>query len=176
MSTILDIHGEPIEPVWAAEFRGFFLGEGSLEIGQINHSVTTRRGDKVYQYQAKQLRPRARLIQRDDNRAILEAVQARLGGNITKHGRHYTVSPVNGMTYSSNPTIAWYVMSTESVQRVLDLLKGGVLPHSKLREVALLEEFLAIRPRPGHKLTDTVRARSWELKAEIEALRKYQVG
>ncbi len=176
MTTITDIHGEPIDPVWAAEFRGFFLGEGSLEIGQITHNQTVKRDDKMYRYTNVELRPRARLIQRDDNRAILDAVQARLGGNITKHGRHHTVSPVNGMTYSSNPTVAWYVMSKEGVQRVLDLLKGGVLPHGKLREVALLEEFLAIRPRPGHKLTDAVRARSWELKAEIEALRKYQVG
>lgn len=176
MSTITDIHGEPIDPVWAAEFRGFFLGEGSLEIGQITHNTSTAKGDKVYRYSKVQLRPRARLIQRDDNRAILEAVQARLGGNITKHGRHYTVSPVNGMTYTSNPTIAWYVMSTNGVQRVLDLLKGGVLPHGKLREIAVLEEYLALRPQPGHKMSDATRARLFELKSELEALRKYQVG
>lgn len=166
---ILDIHGNPIDPLWAAEFRGFFFGEGSLEIGTVNHTYTS----KGHTYTHMQLRPRARIIQRDDSSAILEAIHAKLGGSVTRHGSKKMISPVNGKGYISRPTMSWHVMSGEGVQRVLDLLKGGMLPHQKLHEITYLEAYLALRPRPGQKYTPEQFQRALDLKEALAQCRVY---
>ncbi|MFA6135632.1 MAG: hypothetical protein WC869_16610 [Phycisphaerae bacterium] len=174
---VTDIHGLPIEPLWAAEFRGFFLGEGSLEIGLIRHTQLWKgrkgRPATPVAHIYDELRPRARLIQRDDSRAILDAVKARLGGNITAHNARVFTSGGNGKVYENKPTISWYVMNSEGIQRVLDLLKGGCFPHTKLREVAILEEFLRLRPKAGHYWLPEHRARCLELMAAMRKVREY---
>lgn len=162
---ILDTHGIALDPYWCAEFCGFFIGEGNLEIGQLTRVDRGRRSTF--------LRPRARLIQRDDNRPILEEVCGRLGGHVTGHKSRKMVSGGNGKTYINHPQIVWQVTSTAGVSLVLDILETGRFPHSKYREVAVLRRFLALRSGPGHKVAPETYSAMFALKAELESLRTY---
>lgn len=65
---IYDIHGEEISPEWAAEFRGFFWGEGSL---------TSVRGPA-----RATPSPIVSIGLRADDQAVLEQFKQRLGGRI----------------------------------------------------------------------------------------------
>lgn len=165
MQTILDVNDRPISPLWAAEFRGFFLGEGNLEIGQYSRIVNGER--------KKFLRPRARLIQRDDCQEILWNIQKVLGGHVTGHKAQRLVSGGNGKTYTNRPQTVWQTVSADGVQRVLLLLDNGVFPHKKLAEINVVQRYLNLAHSSGHKYTDEQKEELWALKAELENLRKY---
>src|SRR5205809_640337 len=62
-STILDNVGEPIDPMWAATFRGFFWGEGSMYINRYDR----KNHGPQYSYNVY-----CRIQLRDDDRLILE--------------------------------------------------------------------------------------------------------
>ena len=174
MSEILDVHGVPIDPVWAAEFRGFFLGEGSLQIQQYQRSKQhSKARGKVYDIGFRGLRPVANITQRRDNRATLEAIAARLGGHVTNGNAHKMVSGSNGKTYTSAPMVAWRLVNKEGMQRVIALLKGGSLPHTKLAEIDVIERYLAVAPPPGYKYSEAARAEAWALFEEIKRVREY---
>lgn len=174
MNAILDVHGVPIDPVWAAEFRGFFLGEGSLQIQQYQRSkYHSKSRGKVYDVEFHGLRPVANITQRQDNRAALEAIAARLGGHVTNGNRYLMVSGGNGKTYQSQPRVVWTIVNKPGVQRVLDLLKGGFLPHTKLREIELMERYLTVAPAAGQKYTEEGRAEAWRLHEQLKRIRDY---
>lgn len=134
---MLDQNGTPIDPLWAAEFCGFFLADGSIEIGRFT------RGGKLY------YRPRARILQRADSADFLYGIADVLGGHVHNHGRHMMVSAGNGKTYESHPVLAWLVQSTDGVQRVIDILKTSRLNHKKVQSALIVERYLQLRPKKG---------------------------
>jgi len=172
MSEILDIHGVLISDVWAAEFRGFFLGEGSLQIHRTHLSKQYGRG-KVYEREFNGFRPIAAVTQRSDNRPVLDAMCIRLGGNVSNHNRFNMVSGGNGKTYLNHSQAMWKVVATDDVRRILELLKGGWLPHTKLREIEIMERYLDIRPRTGHKMKPETREEIERLFWQIREVREY---
>ena len=167
MNQILDVHGSPISPEWAAEFRGFFWGDGSIEINTLHR--TRPDGTRWTGF-----RPRLRIGQRADNRAILDAIQARLGGNVWQYKGHTMVSAANGRTYQSHPAFFYDITGTALVTRALALLNNGLLPHSKQRQIAIMQEYMAMRPRPGGKYKPGDVEKVAALKQELIDIRKYR--
>lgn len=126
-----DAHGEELDPVWMAEFRGFFFGEGYLGI------TTNGRGrGKVYHI------ARAAITLRDDDEPVLREIQKRLGGLLHRE-RCGRVSHVDGTPHQTKPFVVWRVTSKSDVARVCDILDAGHLPSKKRREIAVMRAFLA---------------------------------
>lgn len=169
MQTVLDIHGEPIDPVWAAEFRGFFMGEGSIMILNITRSrILKSTGEKE-----RHLRPSAALCLRADNVEVLRGIQAKLGGATDKFYQGKVILHPEGQAYKAAPMVKWYTHSTDGVSRVLDLIENPILPYPKAREIAIMREFLTLRPKTGKKLTPELREHLWKLKSDLQEIRKY---
>ena len=166
MKTVVDVHGEPIDAEWAAEFRGFFWGDGSIEINRFS-----RKQSNGKRWQG--LRPRLRLAQRADGVDILLAIQQKLGGRVYQYKGHKIVSGGNGRVYHSSPACYWEVTSKALSQRVLDILAGAKLPHSKRQQAAVLQEFLDARGGSGHKIGPEGYRAGLELKERLSALREF---
>lgn len=101
----------PMEPVAIAdyqqhpfdiEFRGFFFGEGHMDL--IRQGSTTRA-----------VAPRIRLALREDDKPVLEAIQARYGGNLSyrKNCRSWN----------------WQLTGKHAVLNVLTILRGNRGPN-----------------------------------------------
>jgi len=159
-----DIHGSPIDPIWAAEFRGFFWADGYMGIHQVHRKY---RGKRI-----THLRPSLKISQRNDNRAILEAFQARLGGYITTNpGRQ--VRDIRGNARFTRPMACWEVHTTEGVRRAISLLCDGILPHNKQAQLKVMQEYLSMRHAPGHKYTSEEKERMEALRQEMVSLHQY---
>lgn len=149
-SAILDVTGQPIDPIWAAEFRGFFWGEGCLGVAII-------RG--MYRIQAV-------INLRMDDADTLRAFQARLGGSLSlTHNISQRHTRLN-------------IAHLEDCKRVARLLAGGsAIPFTKKRQLALWTEMLDIKTaaggRPGSRYTPEQHARMRVLVDTIQALRRW---
>jgi hypothetical protein len=116
-SIILDIQGKPIDTEWAAEFRGFFWGEGSLWI----------------QGKAGTYAVRAAISLRSDDKEVLIEFQRRLGGRIF-------IQPLLGEKLAAR----WQVSKKEDVARIASLLETK-LPFKKAREVPIWKQAIDLR-------------------------------
>ena len=129
---------EQLDPIWCAEFRGFFWADGTL---YANVRKVSKNGKTFF-------RPMMRIsvAQRADNGMVLDDFKSKLGcGTIYRY-------PLPGTTkrkWSRNakPQVRWSVDSISGCRIVIDVLKGSVLPTKKGMEVALLDEFIAIREK-----------------------------
>lgn len=166
-----DAHGNRLDPIWMAEFRGFFFGEGHL-------GITTNGTLKGKTYVA-----RAAITLRDDDEPVLREIQARLGGLLHRE-RHGKISKINGKTHQTKPYVVWRVTSRADVARVCDILDAGVLPAKKRREVSIIREFLSTlgNTKPGIKsveeqaVYDRLMARRASLAADLRAAHAYGGG
>lgn len=156
---LIDIKGTPIDPIWAAEFRGFFFGDGFLGI--------VRNGKSRWTGEIS-MTARAQITLRDDDSDILLAIHARIGGAITREG-----SKLN-----KRPTMIWRTRSRSEVERVCDLLEGAALPSKKLAEVAVMRRFLAIKVPPSRRCIGVdyagMLATRLGLMAEMQRLHAYR--
>lgn len=147
-----------LESQWLAEFRGFFWGEGNFMI------------DLIRRKQGNDFRVRVRLIQRDDERAALESIQKVFGGNVTTHKAFMSN---DGRGYLSHKQLVWQCTSRDIVERVLDVLDCGNLPHSKRLQIPVMREALAVLRSRRYRYTDEQIAKLRELKTKLQNLRKY---
>ena len=147
---------------WLAEFRGFFWGEGNFMI-DIMHR-------KVNNYLTYDIRVRVRIIQRDDERPVLMAIQKRFGGHVTTHKAFMSN---DGRGYLSHKQITWQCTARDQVKIVLDALDNGHLPHSKHFQIAVMREAMGVMQSRRHKYTDEQIAKLRELKNRLQNLRKY---
>jgi hypothetical protein len=136
-----DIHGKPLDPIWMAEFRGFFFGDGY--VGITTNGVGRRTKGKNYTGCIQ-------ITLRDDDIAILEEFQSRLGGSIWRERRGRRVR-FDELECEAKPYAAWRIRSRTELLRVLDILDGGFMPSQKRGHVRLLREFLGTcgRIKPG---------------------------
>jgi hypothetical protein len=169
--TIEDIDGEPIDPIWAAEFRGFFWGEGTLAIQVM--SRTLRSGATIKSGTAIAVT----IGLRDDDAAVLEAFRAKLGGVIrTEKYRDGSARTIR----------RWQVGSAPDVLRVAMLLESPTgLPFNKARQLALWRRALDLKIEAGkntnhapHALHGSryrpeQRAEMLSIEAQLKALRKW---
>lgn len=107
-----------INPIWAAEFRGFFFGDGYLGITRNG----IRHGRAAYT-------ARAQITLRGDDREVLLDIQAHLGGMIYDYQKE-------GKTF-----VVWRTRSSGDLGRVLNCLEGGILPAKKRFEIPIVRQF-----------------------------------
>jgi hypothetical protein len=158
---ILDINGVEIDPVWAAEFRGFFWGEGSL-----NMTCET-------QGRPKSIALAASIGLRCDDAAILEAFQAKLGGNLRSE-------PYRGVDTRKSIS-RWQqgiAMHNRRIGRLLESPTG--LPFGKAKQLAIWREAVEIKIAAGNgkhraatRYTSEQRARMHAIWIELKRLRAW---
>lgn len=162
MSVILDVNGQPIDPIWLAEFRGFFYGEGYLGICSWG----------VHPKGYPKLMARAQITSRSDDSAILLDIQSKLGGMVYQEGKGRKSSNGN-KTYQSNPYTVWRCTKASEVRRICDTLSLGVLPSRKRDQLQTILQYLSTVPKPGGKPTVEQYALREQLWNQIKDLHAY---
>lgn len=153
------------DPLWLAEFRGFFWGEGNFMIDLQERPVGN--------YVAWTARVRLRVIQRDDESEVLENIRSVLGGHLYIHKSFKLVSAGNGKEYINHRQITWQLQDKDTIEQVLNILDCGLLPHSKRLQIAVMREAIAVMRSRRHSYTEANKQSLVELKARLEGLRKY---
>jgi hypothetical protein len=124
-----DFDYRDIDPLWAAEFAGFFWGEGTVLL----QKAYGRRGLPT---------PLISIHLREDERPVLEDIQSHLGGVIVPHK---TGKPGRD-GYVSKPQLYWNVAGHRKVEEVLRLLKSVTgLPARKRQDVDILLGYIEWR-------------------------------
>ena len=134
--------------VWVAEFRGFFWGEGCLDLTPFN-----RKGGNFTSYT-----PRVRIGVNAVDAPILEEIKAAFGGSIYFQAR--------------NDSANWQLTGKDRVSVVLGCLRGGLLTAAKYPQVATMQRALDLIPVRGKNYTDEIRAELMQCKAELERLKR----
>lgn len=154
---VLDQHGIPIDEIWAAEFRGFFWGEGCISVGYIPKK-------NIYRVSAK-------ISLRSDDRPLLEEFHRRIGGSLW-----------DSRTQSSSgfPSTMWDATSQKSLKIVAELLSGGILPAKKAQQLDLWKEAVGIFTARkikhgwgGKHYTDEQKSRFKEIKEALSEAKKF---
>lgn len=160
MNIIFDRNNVAFDPLWVAEFRGFFAGEGSISI-QIIH----KKGNSYALF-----RPRCRISLRLDDHQVLREFNERIGGSL-----FYT----NKQSSVGQPTLTWDASSLCHARIIRNLLQGSILPCKKFLEVPLWVEAVDILDnkiqhvgRGKSRFTDEQRNRLFEI---AQLLKDYKV-
>ena len=164
---ILDIVGEEIDPIWAAGFRGFFWGEGTL-------GMTARLGNPKVNPLIKWVRHSiavtASIGLRSDDSALLVEFQRRLGGRLR-------TEPYRGA--DSRKTITrWTVGTAQQNVRIGRLLESPTeLPFSKARQLSVWRRAVETKVRAGAhsgaRYSDEDHAYMVWAAAELQRLRRW---
>lgn len=145
-----------IDPIWAAEFRGFFWGDGCAGIDRRRYQ--SKKGPYYIYY------PKLRVQLRDDDTPFLEEVCAVLGGGLYWRDRSI-----------SRPTTAWQIGGYAQVRTVLeDVLLGGSLPAKKRVDIEVLYEAVLARYDMPRKFDDESRAVIAEYYALLQSVKRYK--
>ena len=131
---VIDINGEPIDPIWAAEFRGFFWGEGTLAVQRVSNKNNKTR-DKWYSFSIQ-----ATIGLRFDDAPLLCEFQRRLGGRIRVE---------QPRKEGLNPIVRWAIGKAKDCHRVGQLLSNGILPANKAKQLNLWIEALNLKLASG---------------------------
>lgn len=162
---ITDVSGDVIDPVWAAEFRGFFWGEGTLAIQIQTHPK-----------HQKSIAVAATIGLRSDDAAILEAFRDRLGG-VLRTERY--------RDGSGRTIVRWQVGTSKDNLRIARLLDSPTgLPFRKARELALWREAVVLKDTTKQRARDISpdariryhpheRDRMVEIAVALKAMRLY---
>jgi len=142
------------------EFVGWFWGEGSLMISK----VTSRNSKAKKPY----YRPVISITQRDDDAEILEWAKRRFGGTFYK--RKHT--PL-GRNYVAHPRIEWQVIGFKRCRKVLEILKQGLLPSRKKKEIPVFEEFLGTAVGSGKATSPELLEKQRQLFLKLKSLHAY---
>lgn len=146
--------------IFEAEFRGLFWGDGNITL-----MVLAR--PKSYD-----VRARFRILARDDNRKMLEAVKDYFGGYITGH-RGYKRETSNGQIYLSKPQIAWSAQTRKQAWKILEVLEQGCLFAKKQEELPLVRRFLEITEERQYRYTPEQITELQTLQQQLKSMRVY---
>jgi biotin operon repressor len=141
-----------LDPLWAAEFRGFFYGEGSATLdNEHNH-----------------LSPRLTINLRLDDARILSDIQARLGGALYTKRR-------SGREHDQ---CRWTATGWPRCREVLEktgLTDGCLLPAKKCRDMAILYEAIRARYQMPYLLRDEDRSQLLDYYHRLQEVKRYQL-
>lgn len=146
-----------LDPIWCAEFRGFFWGEGYLGI------CSWGKHPKGY----TKLSPRIQISIRDDDAQMLQDIHAKLGGVLTYQANNRHMA-------NANPVCVWRVTRKDEIERILDVLEQGVMPCKKQRQIVVLREYLKTMRPPGRRISGAIYRTREELHRQIKELHSYQ--
>jgi len=151
-----------VDPVWAAEFRGFFYADGSALLAREKRK---RPGKEPYYF----YKPVLGIHQRDDEALLIHDVQDKLGGHLSSAGGYHR----NG--YYTRPTMRWSIASYPRVRGVLEaVLLGGCLPARKRADIDLLYELILARYRMPRYLRPEDKAVLVDYYEAIKAVKRYK--
>ena len=156
---VLDRNGVVFDPIWMAEFRGFFAGEGSLAVQLIHKKTNTL------------FRPRCRISLRLDDHFILDEFRDRIGGSLffTKN-----------QSSAGSPTLTWDANSLSQSKIISGILQNSVLPAKKFDQVPLWCEAICILDQKqdsgygwgGRRISEESRTRLHEIST---LLKQYKI-
>lgn len=167
MTKIKDVDKNTLNPFWLAEFRGFFFGEGYL--GIIKNG---RARDGYISYVA-----RAQITLRADDIDVLNDISAKLGGLVYLEGRGRKTTGADNRIYQSKPYAVWRITKASKILEICEILKDGLLPAKKMREIETVREFVTMRVKKGKGNKDEftiVQKRRDELHKQIKELHRYK--
>ncbi len=136
-------NGKELNPLWVAEFRGFFYADGYI-------GITTNGSSRNGKHKAFSACVQITLTRADE--AVLLDAQEKLGGTIWYEGRG-RVSFYRGVKINTKPYCAWRIRSRADIERVLTILEDGILPSKKKKEIPVLREFLSTVRNIGSKFS-----------------------
>ena len=142
------------------EFVGWFWGEGSFLISKVKSYNSKNK--KAY------FRPEITITQRDDDVEALKWAKERFGGWFY-HRKH---KPRLG-NYIANPRIQWQVVGFRKCRIVLDVLKQGILPCKKIKEIVLFSEFLDTAVGSGRETTSGLLIKQEKMFNKLKSLHQY---
>ena len=143
-----------IDPLWAAEFSGFFMGEGTCLMTQVDG----RKGLPT---------PVVAIHLRRDDRPILEEIRSVIGGRITNHE-----TPPGKDGYQSKPQSTWAVSGFARTKEVLSLLKKSTsFPAKKRRDVEILLEYILWRETVPCFPSDSDKETARKFKEELSSIK-----
>ncbi len=141
-----------LDPLWAAEFRGFFYGEGSATLdNEHNH-----------------LSPRLTINLRLDDARILSDIQAKLGGALYTRRR-------SGREHDQ---CRWTATGWPRCRAILEktgLTDACLLPAKKCRDAAMLYEAIVARHQMPHVLGDEDRAKLRDYYCRLQEVKRFQL-
>lgn len=138
-----------IKPEFAAEVRGFFFGEGHIDL--VKYGKTTRA-----------VSPRVRIALREDDKAILLCLREYFGGSLTYR--------------AATRSWCWQLTGKNAVLDFATILNGGQLPSKKKAEASLLIEACHLIPQRGEHHTDASVKRLLAIRDELKAIRYLEVS
>ncbi len=120
-----------VNPIWAAEFRGFFYADGSVSL-----SKSRRKDYFIY-------RPRLGIVLRLDSLPVLKNIQSYIDGGVDEYVKGY----INSFGYKSNPTARWRTNNYSNIFAIIRdiLLPGAVLPATKRVQIETMYEMIQAR-------------------------------
>lgn len=129
---IYDEDGKEIDPIWQAEFRGFFWGEGTIACSQNMHF-----SGGSYSFSGI-----ASIGLRDDDGDLLREFHRRLGGRLRVEKYRSGIHKDDGRTI-----IRWAVGVAKKCERVGHILAGGktTLPFNKKRQLDIWRRSIHIK-------------------------------
>ena len=162
---VLDVDGEEIEPVWAAEFRGFFWGEGTLGF---TAGQPLQQRNPQWTWKRHSFAVTASIGLRSDDAPLLAAFQRRLGGALRTEPYRFA-DPRKTIT-------RWVCGTAVNNLRIARLLRSPTgLPFNKARQLDLWEEAvrlkLAAGGTAGSRYTDEQHARMLDIGQALVAVR-----
>lgn len=137
-----------MDPTWAAEFRGFFWGEGCLDVAFFH-----RPKNALPSYT-----PRARIGLHEIDRPLLVDIQRHLGGTL------YDSAKCRSCT--------WQLTGKANLDRLVVVLRGGVLPAVKRLQLDDFAAAVAAIPVRGQNYTPERREFLAASKARLETLKR----
>lgn len=172
LDPILDVNGEVIDAIWAAEFRGFFWGEGSLGV-YLHQPHKIAHPDRLYVGYSYSVI--ASITARTDELDALRAIQSRLGGTLHVRKGFY-VAEKDG---SHRTTSFWRVSHALECDRLGRLLAVNPtrMPFRKRLQLAAWQEANTIRSSKkrgrGTPYTDAEAERMRWLSDELKRLKDW---
>ncbi len=139
-----------LDPVWVAEFRGFFMGEGCASI------IAGRRYRSRPQYQ-----PRLSIALREDDADVILDIHKHLGGNVIRCKRETRANYPN-----TKPACQWQLVGFSKLTNLLPLLLSGPLPSKKREDIEIIYKMCLTRLAMPYNITQE---QSLELSRFYEA-------
>ncbi len=147
-----------VDPMWAAEFRGLFYGEGSVGLWKCPRHT---RKKEIYHV----LVPVLSMHFRDDDAKILTDIHEKLGGTLSG-GKRY------GPT---NPSKRWSISGWPRVYAIIrDILLDGLIPAKKRIELQLLHDAILARSKMAFIPTKEQKAILEDYAERIKLAKCYQ--
>jgi len=159
-----DVQNRPIDRIWAAEFRGYFFGDGFL--GIVRNGMDHRSGLPANT-------ARAQITTCDDDADMVRDIAARLGGRV--YGDVFASG--HRLPSHRKPVVVWRTRNMSDVARVCTVLEAGIMPSKKRAEVAVMRRYLALRLPLGRPPAEVdmpaLRAAREQCMIEIQDLHAY---